>query len=287
MAGRGVFMTLRGVFLATIIVAAASLNAARAQEHPGSTLTADPYGQSYIPPSGNPKNQQQNFDPALAAKPDAKAVTPMTPGINGKQQNVPTEAPWLAMEKRIDEAHKHQPNEVDGLYVGPVAQGDDVADMSMPHRSQKEVADWLVLALSEIMSMDFDHYVPHLQQMRVGMDDNAVAQLEGFMQSSNFLDTMKSQHYVMRCYVEEQPTLLNKGAVDGRYRWLYEVPVNISLLPANFKLYENTQAEAVTNRHVIITMQVGRKPKGQGIDQLMIETFAVRENPLKQASETH
>ncbi|HTK83962.1 MAG TPA: DotI/IcmL family type IV secretion protein [Patescibacteria group bacterium] len=282
-------MTVRGVFLAAAVVAAASMawsNAARAQNTPGNSLTADPYGQTYLPPGTNQKGQQQNFDPALAAKPDAKALTPTDPGYNSQQkQKLPTEAPWLAMERKL--AEKHKSNPMDDWYVGPVAQGDEVADMSQPHRSQKEVADWLVLALSEIMSMDYANYEPHLHQMQTGMNDHAVAQLEGWMLSSNMLEYMKTQNVVMRCYVEEQPTLLNKGPVDGRFRWLYDVPVNISLLPPDVKTYENTQAGAVSNQHVILRMQIGRMPKGVGIDQLMLETFEVRQNPQQQIPVNH
>lgn len=278
-------MTSRLFFLAAGVAVAIWVlpsGVARAQANQGNSLTSSPYGPSFVPPSGNPRDKQQpEYDPALAARPDAKAMTPMTPGINSNpKEKLPTEAPWLAIEKRLDELRKHQPNALDKMYVGPVAQGDEVSDMSMPHRSQKEVADWLVLALSEVMSMDYEHYEPHLQQMRVGMNDHAVAQLMGFMEQSNILNTLKDQNYLLRCYVEEQPTLLNKGAVDGRYRWLYELPINLSFMPPNIKSYENTQA--VANQHIIIRVQVGRMPEKQGIDQLMIETFEVRQNTAKQ-----
>jgi hypothetical protein len=273
-------MTLRGVFLTAVAVLAVTLIPAgtvyAAEDHPGSSLTADPYGATYVPggPRGN-KNPVE-VDPALAVKPDAKMLTPSDPGYNAQQkQKLPTEAPWLAIEKKLEA--RHTANPMDTLYVGPVAQGDDVADMSMPHRSQKEVADWIVLALSEVLSMDYSTYVDHLKQLQIGMDDNAVGQLEGFMQSSNVLDTMKNQNLVLRCYIEEQPLLLNKGPVDGRYRWLFDVPVVLSFLPPGAKSYEKTQA-SVSIQHVIIRIQIGRVPKLQGIDQLKMETFEVRQN---------
>lgn len=280
MARRGNFMTERGILLTAIAAVAMCilpLTAARAQD--GAGLRADPYGAAYLPPGVNPKDQEKNLDPALAVKPDAKALTPMTPGINGKDQKVPTEAPWLAMEKKLEANHKA--NAMDGWYVGPVAQGDEISDMAMPHRSQKEVADWLVLALSEIMSIDSQTYIDHLKQLQSGLADHAVGQLEGFMEQSNILKTMKDQNLVLRCYVEDPPILLNKGAVDGRYRWLFDVAVNLSLMPPDTKSYENTQP--INNQHVIMRMQVGRTPKGQGIDQLMMETFEVRQNPNKTA----
>ena len=243
-----------------------------------------------------PQAARATANAPAAAPPAAVAPAPATDTAGTADSNAPVkgtdqslEAPWLANQPTAKKPHSA--NAIDDFYVGPVDQGSETSTLDMPHRSQGEVADFLVHAITEMLSMGVDPtdksrkkpwtYEDHLQMLSTGMDANALAQLGGFMEKSNILQILQADSLVMRVIVDDQPLLLNKGAVDGSYRWLYEMPVTLSFLKPGAKSYENAPTDL--NQHVIIKMQVGRVPKKKnkddpGIDEMMIQSFDVRKN---------
>jgi hypothetical protein len=261
--GAGIYMNRTKCFLAALaVVAAAALAAPQA-----ALATANA--------------------PAAA---DAGAAGAVDSNAPVKEPDHSLEAPWLANQPAANTPHNANP--MDDFYVGPVDQGGETATLDTPHRSQGEVADFLVHAITEILSMGVDPtdksrkkpwtYEDHLQMLSMGLDANALADLGSFMEKSNILQTLQANNLLLRVIVDDQPLLLNKGAVDGSYRWLYEMPVTLSFLTPGVKSYEN--ASTRLNQHVIIRMQVGRVPKKKnkgdpGIDEMMIQSFSVKQNP--------
>lgn len=236
--------------------------------------------------------------PPAANVASPSAANPRAPDTAGKDNNAPVKGPGQTLFSPFNDLPEDSTphNKVDELvpYVGPTDQGSETSALDMPHRSQGEVADFLVHAITEMLSMGVDPtdksrkkpwtYEDHLQMLSTGLDANALAQLGGFMEKSNILQILQANNQIMRIIVDDQPLLLNKGAVDGSYRWLYEVPVTLSFLKPGAKSYENAPTDL--NQHVIIRMQVGRVPKKRvdhkedpGIDEMMIQSFDVKQNP--------
>ena len=154
--------------------------------------------------------------------------------------------------------------------------GGETADLATPHRHQKDIGDWLVPALSEILALDPNDYAKHLDLMGHALDAKAMNDFKNFIQTSNVIPTLQGNNMLLHCYVEEQPLLLNEGAVDGRYRWLFDTAITLTFLPRDAKTYADT---APVNQHILLRTQVGRVPHGQGVNELMIESFEVRANP--------
>ena len=64
------------------------------------------------------------------------------------------------------------------------------------------------------------------------------------------MQMMNQNNLRMQSYVEA-PELINEGALEGRYRWLYEVPVTISFIPEEASDYRNVKP--VNRRYVLKT----------------------------------
>jgi hypothetical protein len=246
----------------------------------------------------DPKNYNKGpAQPGLGA-PVSPEVTRSTGGARGpndnsvlKGQGELQEAPWMASEKASGAGHNA--NTLDDFYVGPTAQGEG-AGIDAAHRSQSEVADFLTKAMTEMLSMGNSSadrnkppwiYEEHLKRLAVGLDANALSNFQSFMAQSNTIQTLQDNNLILRIYIEATPALLNKGKMDdGRYHWLYEMPVTLSFLDPAAKTYENKPSPF--NRRVIIRTQVGHVAKkvrkeDPGIDEMMIESFEVRENVEK------
>ena len=170
--------------------------------------------------------------------------------------------------------HEQEEKKVDDLYADP---GAEAMDLSQPNRGRADLAQWLTHTLADIFETDPVQFDKHVAQIATDMAPGAVAQYRTFMQSSNILRTLSDNHLALHGFVEEEPILLNAMALQGRYHWLYEVPMTLTFLPNGAKSYDQTGTSPV-NQHVIVRLQLGRMPPGQGVDELEIESFDVRQN---------
>lgn len=161
--------------------------------------------------------------------------------------------------------------------TGARVEGQAVHDISVPHRDEKHVAEWLQRAISEVLTIEAATYEDHLKYLATGMDSYALEDFKKFMESSKILEYLQGGRYRLGCVVESRPALLNEGPVESRYRWLYDVPVTITFLPGTMKSYEEANP---VSQHIIVQVQAGRVAQG-GADGVMIESWTVRANPDK------
>lgn len=151
----------------------------------------------------------------------------------------------------------------------------DAADIALdtPHRHHDNIADWLINASSEMFSIEADTYEEHLEFLATGLNETALQQYQDFIRQSRILETLRTRNLVVRGVVTERPTLLNQAPLQGRYRWLFEVPVLLTFTPPSG--VNLTTSDPVT-QNIIVTLQVGRMPLGEGLEELMIENITVR-----------
>lgn len=160
--------------------------------------------------------------------------------------------------------------------MGPPMQATVPVSLDGPHRANPQVGEWLGPALAAMLNFSAAGYDDHIRAMEADADERARTDFHGFVTGSNILATLGENNYRLAASMEGAPLLLNKGAVDGRYRWLFEVPMLLTFLPADAKSYTDTQH---LNQHVLVTAQVGRVSYNVNADELMIESFAVKKNP--------
>lgn len=167
----------------------------------------------------------------------------------------------------------------------PNADLDEGRDLGKPHRRPDDLATWLVRATSEIFTVDYQGYDKHMAHLATGMSETGLAEFQKFMVDSKILPELQTQSVELRGYVEEAPLLLNEGPLNGRYRWLFEMPVTVTFVPRGLDTYRNIQNPSENSLRFIVQAQVGRVEKGPSEDNVVIETWRVRsgEPPAKKA----
>ena len=147
-------------------------------------------------------------------------------------------------------------------------------DLDAPHRRENQIADWLTANISVVLETGITDYAEHLKAIETQMDSYAIADYQKFMQQTNILGRMQQERLGLHAFVEQRPFLLNEGAVGGRYRWLFEVPVTLTLLPEGSTTYRNM--EVPPSYRLVLRVQVGRvNIEGDG---MLIESFEARKN---------
>ena len=144
-------------------------------------------------------------------------------------------------------------------------------DMDKPHRASSVISEWIVTAVSEIMTFDDGKVGRTYKDTASHFEKRGREQYVAFLKEVKIDNVLKSGKYKIRSYVNDAPLLLNEGPVSGRYRWLYEVPLMLSYLKLDVADYKD--AEPV-NQQVVLRVQVGRSPDAQNDMGISIERLS-------------
>ncbi|MGZ9098028.1 MAG: DotI/IcmL/TraM family protein [Micavibrio sp.] len=148
--------------------------------------------------------------------------------------------------------------------------------LDRPHRSATDLASWLQQALAETLSFNAETYAGHLKLLERGYTPSAIAEFNAWATGTGILEALQQNQMQLNGFVADPPFLLNEGVIDGRYRWLYEVPVMVSFVPRGTTTYQGK--EGIDTRRLIITLQLGRVAVSLLPDHVMVETWSVQEN---------
>ncbi|MEZ5814346.1 MAG: DotI/IcmL family type IV secretion protein [Alphaproteobacteria bacterium] len=146
---------------------------------------------------------------------------------------------------------------------------DSIVPLKYAHRSTEEITQWTETVVSNVMSFDKKH-LAKLESSKLYYNQNGWAQYESFIEEKKILAVLQSGKYDINSYVSETPLLLNEGAVNDRYRWLYEVPVMISYIPRGTKDYKKIQPQS---RNILLRIQVGRAAEAKNDMGVQIESW--------------
>ena len=195
------------------------------------------------------------------------------PGMraNNEEPAKTLEAPFAKVEPEIQSENiqnipDYEVKSEDGVVVPDKAieldieqnlNGDDVA-LNLPHRTNKDIGTWAMMMVSDTMTYTGSIDKNALKENLKIFSATGAKQYLDFMSQQKILSTAQSNAYDVRAYVQSEPLLLNAGEVDGRYRWLFQVPVMVSYIQRGTSSYKGVEA---VNRAYKMRVQIGRDPK--------------------------
>ena len=143
--------------------------------------------------------------------------------------------------------------------------------LDKPNRSTQQVADWLAPIAAEAMTFINDDVAADLAKTEKYFDAGGRTQYTQFLETNNIKKVIDLKKYFVRSYVKESPLLLNEGPAEGRYHWLYEVPVMVSYLDRGVSDYKKATP---INQTILLKLQIGRSNKAQDPSGLVIEHWS-------------
>ncbi|MCF8495210.1 MAG: DotI/IcmL family type IV secretion protein [Alphaproteobacteria bacterium] len=141
------------------------------------------------------------------------------------------------------------------------------------HRTREEIGQWLMMSVSETLTFDEYEFGDVPKTNRRFFDESGFRFYRDFLEDQSILKVLRSGKFHMRSIIQEHPLLLNEGPVDGRYRWLFEVPVLLSFIDKNARDYKQTQP---INQMMILTVQIGRSDDSPNEHKILIERWSGR-----------
>jgi len=147
---------------------------------------------------------------------------------------------------------------------------ENATPMDKPHRTASQIRDWVTMAVSEALTFSGGNFEAEIKEINAHFDNGGMQQYREFLAGSKIEETIRSGRYKMHSYVEAPPLLTNEGVVQGRYSWLFEVPVTLSYLDVNMTDYK--KADAV-NQSMTLRVQVARFTEAPNDAQVIIQRW--------------
>lgn len=158
-----------------------------------------------------------------------------------------------------------------GVEYQPYTAVENSVSLDQPHRQPAQVERWAADRMVDAFNFDPLRYESHLQTLGPFMTPYAQEAFKAFMSKDNLLSALNANDLIMRCFSYDSARMLNQGPVQGRQRWLIDVPVTISFLPRGTSDYTDIKPKSIS---LIVRMQVGRV-ESPDYDSMIIETMEI------------
>lgn len=149
---------------------------------------------------------------------------------------------------------------------------ENAVPVEKPHRQAAHISEYVSEIVSQSLLYEGADYRAELLEILKDFDGPGKQEYQVFLAEKNILKVLQSGKYDVRSFVMDLPLLLNSGPVDGRYRWLFEVPVMVSYLEKGDDNYRD--GAQPTNQKIVIRLQVGRHPDVKNQTGILVEKWS-------------
>jgi hypothetical protein len=149
---------------------------------------------------------------------------------------------------------------------------ENAVPVEKPHRQVAHISEYVSEIVSQSLLYEGADYRKDLLEVLSHFDAAGKQEYQTFLAENNILKVLQSGKYAVRSFVMDVPLLLNAGPVDGRYRWLFEVPVMVSYMEKGDADYRDGGKS--TNQKIVIRLQVGRHLDAQNQTGILVEKWS-------------
>lgn len=156
--------------------------------------------------------------------------------------------------------------EILDLYVGPT--GETLSSLSKAHRSVREISDWTFDAVADALDFKAGASNSKLLAVKPKFSEGGYKAYLAFLGAQPFAQALQAQQLSLSAIVNASPILIGQGATNGRYAWMFEMPIIMT-------------ANGVPGAPTVIRIQVGRNALGPEPHGVLIENWQVRQEDVQ------
>lgn len=155
--------------------------------------------------------------------------------------------------------------------VGGTAQN---GSLTIQHLGSREVAMKISEIVAEVMTFNKNTYRGVLTGSQQYFTAEGYKQYTQFIVNSGFETTLSAQDLQTGVLIDGNPVELGRGVYGGAFKWFFEIPVTISLIPRAAETYRNDETKP-QNRSFILRIQYVRVNDPQDPNAVKIELWQV------------
>lgn len=147
------------------------------------------------------------------------------------------------------------------------------------HRNDESITKWVNEILPQLMSYKAPTYEAEFKNNVTYFSKIGRSEYIDALKSNSFFSTLKTQRYDITSFVSDYPVILNQGAVENRYLWVYRVPVMVTFIKTGTTDYDDITDKDSISRQFSVTFQIGRTRDAMNDHGILIETWDMK--PIK------
>lgn len=134
--------------------------------------------------------------------------------------------------------------------------------LDRPNLDTPALMSWVATAAAEVMTFTYTDYQKRLQQAsrhftKIGWETFTTA-----MQKSRILDSVQAQAQLVSAQPKSAPVLMSEGILGGKYRWVIQMPLQVT-----YRNGANTRSDTLQLNLVVERVPSLENPYGVGIAQ--------------------
>jgi hypothetical protein len=163
-----------------------------------------------------------------------------------------------------------------GIEFGKATVGGDAQNnaLAIQHLGSREAAMELSEIVAEVMTFNKNSFRGVMVNSKKYFTDEGYKQYSQFLINSNFETMLSGQDLQTGIYMDGNPVELGRGVYGGVFKWFFEMPVTISLIPRESETYRNEETKP-QNRSFILRVQYARVNDPQDPNAVKIELWQV------------
>ncbi len=152
----------------------------------------------------------------------------------------------------------------------------NITPLHMRHRTNEVITRWVQQHVPNMISYKAGNYKNSYAVNSALFNKIGLGEYSRFLQDKNFIKTLDTGRYDISGFIKDYPILLNEGAVDGSYRWLYQVNVMVTYINSGVNDYEEVGSSDAISQEFVINFQLGRHKDVENDHGVLIETWSSR-----------
>lgn len=173
---------------------------------------------------------------------------------------------WILMAAMMISFSAHAGSDLLGMYKGYT--GDSQTALTSPHRGIGELGTWLSDKVADDLQFSSGRATAKLTIIKADFSDAGYQSYLKFLNDMNFTFALRNQSLNLSSIVTSAPVLIGQGASRGRYAWLYEMPVVLTM-----------GGQQPVSKETTIRVQLGRSAKATNDMGVLIESFSEYKDP--------
>jgi len=151
-------------------------------------------------------------------------------------------------------------SELLGMYKGYEA--DSQSALTQPHRSVTELGNWLSDRVADSLQFTPGKSVAKLNAIKPDFSEQGYAAYAAFLNGLGLTFSLQNQSLNLSTIVTAMPVLIGQGASAGRYAWMFELPVVITI-----------GGSTPVTKEATLRLQVGRSAAATNAHGVLIENW--------------
>ncbi len=141
-----------------------------------------------------------------------------------------------------------------------------LAPLNQPYMTTAALLSWVAQAATDVMTFGFHDYQRQLQAASRHFTKTGWETFTTALQASRIVESVQAQQQVVTAVPRSAPVLLKQGVLNGRYRWVIQMPIQVSYKATNSNRNDNLLLTLVIERVPSL-----ENPDGVGIEQWIAE----------------